>query len=52
MSHYKETFDLEERVGITEALVCDHLGISDKAVSPVGADSALACALYEEGDEG
>lgn len=44
--------DLKERVGVTEAMVCDHLGISDKAVSPVGANAALACALQEEGDEG
>ena len=43
--------DLKERVGIAEALASDHLGISNKAIPPVGANAALTCALQEEGDE-
>ena len=43
---------LEERIRVAQALVVDQVGVSGKAIPPVGPDAALPCALKEEGNAG
>ena len=40
--------DLEEGIGIAQAFITDELGVSCKAIAPVGANAALSSTLQEE----